>query len=293
MSSVHSLHCLSSVQIVHNSETCSKRPLFNDMGPPTIIGRQPAKPGAWPWQISFQWNNFHTCGATIISKAWVLTTTTCFRLEAWRLVAGITDTNAKEENSQIVKVKKTIFHSEPWNNDIVLLQIWPPFNFTDYVQPICMLENEELEFSFTHCYISGWGIRDGRWKSPVVTAKVVFQFSACVHNLSSGVGVTFEMLCAGKKEGKIGSCGRDEGGPLQCYHEKENKFYLLGLTSGGIGCAKPKQPALYTRISKFYKWIMDSQQTYRVKEDECEIQVGIPAASLLHSPVFQFSVTRI
>uniref|UniRef100_A0A8C4SR94 Peptidase S1 domain-containing protein n=1 Tax=Erpetoichthys calabaricus TaxID=27687 RepID=A0A8C4SR94_ERPCA len=211
------------------------------MGPPTIIGRQPAKPGAWPWQISFQWNNFHTCGATIISKAWVLTTTTC-----------ITDTNAKEENSQIVKVKKTIFHSEPWNNDIVLLQIWPPFNFTDYVQPICMLENEELEFSFTHCYISGWGIRDGRWKSPVVTAKeaqveLINSFTCNQSDWNNG-SVTFEMLCAGKKEGKIGSCGRDEGGPLQCYHEKENKFYLLGLTSGGIGCAKPKQPALYTRI---------------------------------------------
>ncbi|XP_028671351.1 acrosin-like [Erpetoichthys calabaricus] len=263
-----------------DAETCSKRPLFNDMGPPTIIGRQPAKPGAWPWQISFQWNNFHTCGATIISKAWVLTTTTCFRrsscLEAWRLVAGITDTNAKEENSQIVKVKKTIFHSEPWNNDIVLLQIWPPFNFTDYVQPICMLENEELEFSFTHCYISGWGIRDESvdtfpHRLQEAQVELINSFTCNQSDWNNG-SVTFEMLCAGKKEGKIGSCGRDEGGPLQCYHEKENKFYLLGLTSGGIGCAKPKQPALYTRISKFYKWIMDSQQTYRVKEDECEIQ---------------------
>ncbi|KAG2463919.1 ACRO protein, partial [Polypterus senegalus] len=186
------LRCLADKHM-RRSGVSSKRPLFHDTGPPTIIGRQPAEPGAWPWQISFQWNEFHMCGATIISKEWVLTTTTCFRrsscLPAWRLVAGIIDKNVTDENNQIVKVKKTIFHPYPWMNDIVLLQITPPFNFTDYVQPICMLENEELEFTFTHCYISGWGIHDGRWKSPVVTAEVVFQFSACVQNLSSGVGL--------------------------------------------------------------------------------------------------------
>ncbi|XP_039620590.1 acrosin-like [Polypterus senegalus] len=261
-------------------ETCSKRPLFHDTGPPTIIGRQPAEPGAWPWQISFQWNEFHMCGATIISKEWVLTTTTCFRrsscLPAWRLVAGIIDKNVTDENNQIVKVKKTIFHPYPWMNDIVLLQITPPFNFTDYVQPICMLENEELEFTFTHCYISGWGIHDessDTFPDRLQEAQVELISSSTCNQSDWNQGyVTFKMLCAGKKEGKIGSCGGDEGGPLQCYHEKENKFYLLGLTSGGIGCAMPKQPALYTRISKFYKWIMDSQQAFRVKEDLCEIQ---------------------
>lgn len=46
------------------------------------------------------------------------------------------------------------------------------------------------------------------------------------------------------------SCQGDSGGPLQVLAGKRsNRYFLVGVVSGGQGCARPKLPGIYTYIA--------------------------------------------
>ena len=51
---------------------CGVRPLQN-----RIIGGEEAQPHSWPWQCSFQVDEEHDCGCSIVNRDWVVTAAHC------------------------------------------------------------------------------------------------------------------------------------------------------------------------------------------------------------------------
>lgn len=64
------------------------------------------------------------------------------------------------------------------------------------------------------------------------------------------------MMCA-VNEGKD-SCGGDSGGPLFLEGSSTSADELVGIVSWGISCADEDYPGVYTRVSYYYDWIVDT-----------------------------------
>ncbi|XP_042216364.1 uncharacterized protein LOC121862295 [Homarus americanus] len=70
------------------------------------------------------------------------------------------------------------------------------------------------------------------------------------------------MLCA--ENGKKDTCQGDSGGPLIWFDENRGRYFLVGVTSWGIGCGLPSYPGVYTKAANYLDWIYEttSRSTY-------------------------------
>uniref|UniRef100_A0A8C9EL37 Peptidase S1 domain-containing protein n=1 Tax=Pavo cristatus TaxID=9049 RepID=A0A8C9EL37_PAVCR len=74
-----------------------------------------------------------------------------------------------------------------------------------------------------------------------------------VCNSSDAYGglINTNMICAGSPSGGVDSCQGDSGGPLACHHPTANKYYVIGITSFGLGCGHPSFPGIYVRLAPY------------------------------------------
>lgn len=66
--------------------------------------------------------------------------------------------------------------------------------------------------------------------------------------------ISARMLCAGYHKGNKDACQGDSGGPLAC-KEPSGRWFLAGLVSWGMGCARPNHYGVYTRITQVLGWM--------------------------------------
>uniref|UniRef100_A0A8B9NHD6 Coagulation factor IX n=1 Tax=Accipiter nisus TaxID=211598 RepID=A0A8B9NHD6_9AVES len=184
--------------------------------------------------------------------------------QATLVSAGEYNTNEEDNTEQRRKVVKILPHPtynatiNKHHNDIALLELDRPLSFNSYVTPICIGSREFTNALLKHGTgtVSGWGstLFRGRPATVLQILKVPFvDRPTCLKSTSTTI--LQNMFCAGFPAGGSDTCGGDSGGPYTT--EIEGTWFLTGITSWGEECAKPGKYGIYTRVSKYLKWIKE------------------------------------
>ncbi|XP_032838626.1 coagulation factor IX [Tyto alba] len=232
-----------------------------------VVGGSDSMRGEVPWQVHLV--NSHDvgfCGASIVNERWVVTAAHCLQPgDNVTAVAGEYNTNEDDNTEQRRQVVKVIPHPtynatiNEHHNDIALLELDRPLSFNSYVTPICIGSREFTNALLKHGTgtVSGWGstLFRGRPATVLQILKVPFvDRPTCLKSTSTTI--LPNMFCAGFPAGGSDTCGGDSGGPYTT--EIEGTWFLTGITSWGEECAKPGKYGIYTRVSKYLKWIKEN-----------------------------------
>ncbi|KAM9207853.1 acrosin-like [Leptosomus discolor] len=168
--------------------------------------------------------------------------------------------------TQVRGIYRLILHEHYDNvterNDIALLELDQPVQCGYYVQLACVPDASLRVSELTSCYVSGWGATMARCEFPksirVPREAQVHLIDVKVCNSSRWYrgAVHPHNVCAGYPQGGIDTCQGDSGGPLVCQDKHADYFWLVGVTSWGIGCARARRPGVYTSTQHFYNWIL-------------------------------------
>lgn len=229
---------------------------------PQIVGGTPVSNRRW--RTNFRWvvpliyeaSGQQFCGGSLIAPEWVLTAAHCLpglRADQISIFVGSPTLNG---NGRLVAVQAMISHplydiGTDEANDIALLHLSEPLN----LPLVTVATSDAGARPGATVRALGWGDLTEGGTSPDRLNEValpVASLSACraAYGADSILGT---MLCAGRASGGIDTCQGDSGGPLVV--RRNGAWTQVGVTSWGIGCARPNYYGVYTRVSAYADWI--------------------------------------
>ncbi|XP_031333000.1 phenoloxidase-activating factor 1-like [Photinus pyralis] len=225
------------------------------------------------------------CGGTLISSRFVLTAAQCLnirgydlaevRLGEWQISSSadcVPDTESAMVCADPVidlkivsQIPHPFFSLRSGNNDIALLKLEKKVKFTDFIRPICLPPPElPIPKEGAMMDIAGWGITEnGKQSDYKLKVQVpVLANEKCKKIYTDYTHINPNQACAGGELGRD-ACDGDSGGPLMTIFEKkdlfdEDQWYQEGIIYRGLGCGRRGVPSLYTRISRYSKWIVNT-----------------------------------
>uniref|UniRef100_A0A670JF73 Acrosin n=1 Tax=Podarcis muralis TaxID=64176 RepID=A0A670JF73_PODMU len=251
------LDALSAVLL--SSGICGRRPLASSHSSSLQMGGGVnTLPGTWPWMVSirtpFRSGYQHTCGGSLISAKWILTAAHCFRDKSHLVV------HSCPPLPPAVRFLKRVVEHESYIpqqqvNDIALIELDDPIQCSDYIQPACLPESFVDVSAMAHCYIAGWGYTQEKCERDAEAKVELISQERCNSTSWYYGSIRVNNLCAGFEAGGIDTCQGDSGGPLMCREDRSERYWVVGITSWGLGCARAQKPGVYTSTQHFFDWI--------------------------------------
>jgi len=230
-----------------------------------IVGGQIATLGQFPHQVTILKSGIlgknHQCGGSIISSRYILTAAHCLSGLTANSVfvrAGEVDLgNTEATQEQEVKALRLIPHPDHDNsrflNDIGLIELSSPLNFTQNIQAIKLPEKNKEVLAGEECVVSGFGSVE---EDGAISKILRFVYLPAVSDAECSQAfpnqIDSTMVCAGFAQGGADSCLGDSGSPLSCGDVQDE---INGIVSFGFGCARPGYFGVYTQVSYFTEWI--------------------------------------
>ncbi|XP_059581563.1 acrosin-like [Alligator mississippiensis] len=271
---------------------CGTRPLAASYGNTRVVGGHDSMPGAWPWIVSIQalstTGYVHFCGGSLIHPSWVVTAAHCFKSKSLfgrRAVIGATQLSRLGPQVQVRNYRQVVPHEnyrrQGQLNDIALLELDEPVQCSEYIQLACVPDRTVDLTKLTNCWVSGWGYmkeKSGITADILQEAQVHYiDYVTCNSSTWYRGNIHSNNICAGHKKGGIDSCQGDSGGPLQCREETSNRFWLMGITSWGMGCARAQRPGIYTLARNYFDWIVANMKPApRTETSPAPVSVSVP-----------------
>uniref|UniRef100_A0A182MQQ5 CLIP domain-containing serine protease n=1 Tax=Anopheles culicifacies TaxID=139723 RepID=A0A182MQQ5_9DIPT len=256
-----------------------------------IVGGEATALDAYPWLTRLQYykgNNrygFH-CGGVLIHSQYVLTAAHCIEgvPSSWIIYQvrlgeydTTTDIDCIDDDCadpvRDVLISAYVVHPDYYKqngadyNDIALLQLSEVIEFTDFIRPICLpITPEARAANLTSRYatVAGWGQTENSSssKKKLHLRVPLVENEKCADAFSSiRLEIISTQLCAGGEVGKD-SCRGDSGGPLMRYGidgSSTKYWYLIGVVSFGLEqCGTEGVPGVYTRMSEYMDWVLET-----------------------------------
>uniref|UniRef100_A0A452UGH6 Enteropeptidase n=1 Tax=Ursus maritimus TaxID=29073 RepID=A0A452UGH6_URSMA len=252
-----------------NHKSCGNKLVAREVSP-KIVGGNNAQEGAWPWAVALYYNGQLLCGASLVSSDWLVSAAHCVygrNLEPskWEAILGLHMTSNLTSPQIVTRLIDQIVINPHYNkrtkdSDIAMMHLDFKVNYTDYIQPICLPEENQVFPPGRICSIAGWGrvIYEGPTVNTLQEANVPLLSNEKCQQQMPEYNITENMVCAGYEEGGIDTCQGDSGGPLMC--QENNRWFLAGVTSFGYQCAQPNRPGVYARVLRFTEWIQSFLQ---------------------------------
>jgi secreted trypsin-like serine protease len=217
---------------------------------PNVVGGTAAAVGEFPWMVRLSMG----CGGAMYTQTLILTAAHCVDHLGTGPNTSVTVTWGVVDLEDPARTTRTsnYIHVAPgydgYGKDWALIRISKPIN-----SPLLKIATDTSLHSgdFT---IAGWGsaYEGGVQQRFLRKANVPFIADTQCANASGYGDLIFdEEICAGNlSNGGVDTCQGDSGGPM-FKRDAANEWVQVGITSWGVGCARPGMPGVYTEVRFF------------------------------------------
>ncbi|XP_059167199.1 uncharacterized protein LOC131949357 [Physella acuta] len=237
--------------------------------------------GSAPWHVILREDKGHItfCGGSLISTDIVLTAAHCitqfemmfgYPFHPRHIQVYLGTTHCAGNGGSFRQIKTYTLHENfndtRFNNDIAMLKLDVPMEFTADIMPICLETPQFLEGLLKPGnlgVITGCGGNNAQYyvpthlhevKIPIVSPDICRERTAVINTT-----FTTGMFCAGYSRSMRGdACQGDSGGPFVL--EFNGRYVLTGIISWGVGCDRENHYGYYTNVSHYYDWIREKMK---------------------------------